>query len=109
MSLCDAVPALQGARSPLRPPGYAVSASPLLCAVCTTTTPPWTQDALRVGGEPLPDRDFHPVRDAKLVLARERWRSPAAGSRSEARAEAGGSQVPGKGTGSPAPSPQIRT
>src|SRR5262249_946343 len=33
MSLCDAVPALQGARSPLRPPGVAVDASPLLCAV----------------------------------------------------------------------------
>jgi hypothetical protein len=31
--LCEAVPALQGARSPLRPPGYAVSASPLVFAV----------------------------------------------------------------------------
>jgi len=31
--LCEAVPALQGARSPLRPPGYAVDASPLLFAV----------------------------------------------------------------------------
>jgi len=29
-------------------------------------TPPWTPDALRVGGSPLPDRDFHPARDAKL-------------------------------------------
>src|SRR5262249_37040920 len=28
-----AVPALQGARSPLRPAGYAVSAAPLLCTV----------------------------------------------------------------------------
>src|SRR5262245_3836491 len=31
--LFEAVPALQGARSPLRPPGYAVYASPLLFAV----------------------------------------------------------------------------
>jgi hypothetical protein len=49
-SLVEAVPALQGARSPLRPPGYSVDASPLLFAVCTTTTPPWTQDSIRVGG-----------------------------------------------------------
>ena len=28
--------------------------------------PPWTQDSIRVGGYPLPDRDFHPARDAKL-------------------------------------------
>src|SRR4029434_7501887 len=31
--LFEAVPALQGARSPLRPPGYAVDASPILFAV----------------------------------------------------------------------------
>ena len=35
-----------------------------------STAPPWTQDSLRVGGYPLPDRDFHPARDAKLFLAR---------------------------------------
>jgi hypothetical protein len=70
MSLFEAVPALQGARSPLRPPGYSVYASPILFAASTTTTPPWTQDSLRVGGYPLPDRDFHPARDAKLILAR---------------------------------------
>jgi hypothetical protein len=64
--LCEAVPALQGARSPLRPPGCAVDASPLLFAACSTTTPPWTPDALRVDGYSLPDRDFHPARDAKL-------------------------------------------
>jgi hypothetical protein len=70
MSLVDAVPALQGARSPLRPPGYAVYAAPILGAASTTTTPPWTQDSIRVGGSPLPDRDLHPARDAKLILAR---------------------------------------
>jgi hypothetical protein len=70
----EAVPALQGARSPLRPPGYAVDASSLLFVVCTTTPPPWTPDALRVGGSPLPDKDFHLARDAKLLLARQRWR-----------------------------------
>jgi hypothetical protein len=40
--------------------------------VSLLTAPPWTQDSLRVGGYPLPDRDFHPARDAKLILARER-------------------------------------
>jgi hypothetical protein len=35
-----------------------------------STTPPWTQDSLRVDGSSLPDRDFHPARDAKLFLAR---------------------------------------
>ena len=70
--LCEAVPALQGARSPLRPPGCAVDASSIVFAVVQTTTPPWTHDSLRVGGEPLPDRDFHPARDAKLA-----WRENA--------------------------------
>src|SRR5574341_1974467 len=70
----EAVPALQGARSPLRPTGYAVYASPILFAMITTMTPPWTQDSLRVGSYPLPDRDFHPARDAKLILARQRQR-----------------------------------
>ena len=36
------------------------------------TTPPWTQDSIQVGGEPLPDRDSHPARDAKLS-----WRNNA--------------------------------
>ena len=72
ISLFEAVPALQGARSPLRPPGYSVYASPILFALVTTTTPPWTQDSIRVGGSPLPDKDFHLARDAKLFLARER-------------------------------------
>src|SRR4029453_6347748 len=40
-----------------------------------STSPPWTQDSIRVGGSPLPDRDFHPARDAKLFLARERFAS----------------------------------
>ncbi len=48
-SLVAAVPGLQGARSPLRPPGYAVYASPILFAMLTTMTPPWTQGSLRVG------------------------------------------------------------
>ena len=68
--LFEAVPALQGARSPLRPPGCAVYASPLLCTVSALTTPPWPQDLRRVGGEPFPDKDFHLARDAKLCLAR---------------------------------------
>ena len=46
----EAVPALQGARSPLRPTGYSVYASPILFAASTLTTPPWTQDSIRVGG-----------------------------------------------------------
>ena len=66
----EAVPALQGTRLPLRPTGYAVYASPILFARLGALTPPWTQDSLRVGGYPLPDRDFHPARDAKLFLAR---------------------------------------
>ena len=53
---------LQDALSTLRP-----SCSPLYL-----TTPPWTQDSIRVGGYPLPDRDFHPARDAKLA-----WRDNA--------------------------------
>ena len=76
----EAVPALQGARSPLRPPGYAVDASSILFARIETPTPPWTQDSLRVGGSPLPDRDFHPARDAKLILARSRRASGATGN-----------------------------
>ena len=47
---------LQDALATLRP-----SCSPL-----SLTTPPWTHDALRMDGYPLPDRDFHPARDAKL-------------------------------------------
>jgi hypothetical protein len=81
----EAVPALQETRFSLRPTGYAVDASPLLFAVRSLTTPPWTPDALRVGGEPLPDRDFHPARDAKLS-----WRDNA---RPELLLEAGARQL----------------
>jgi hypothetical protein len=45
----------------------------------------------------------------KVLLEAERWRSAAAGSGSDVGAYAGGSRLPGKGTGYPAPSPQIRT
>ena len=83
----EAVPALQGTRLPLRPTGYAVYASSIVFARVETPTPPWTQDAIRVGGSPLPDRDFHPARDAKLS-----WRDnaplqapPIAGARHERR------------------------
>ena len=69
----EAVPALQGARSPLRPTGYSVYASSILFAVSTLTTPPWTQDSIRVGGYPFPDRDFHPARDAKLSWRDHAW------------------------------------
>ena len=62
----EAVPALQGARSPLRPTGCSVYASSILFVASTTATPPWTQDSIRVGGSPLPNRDFHLARDAKL-------------------------------------------
>jgi hypothetical protein len=68
----EAVPALQGARSPLRPTGFSVDASSILFVVIWTTTPPWTQDSIWVGGSPLPNRDFHPARDAKLA-----WRDNA--------------------------------
>jgi hypothetical protein len=91
--LVEAVPALQGARSPLRPPGYAVDASPIWFPASSLTTPPWTHDSIRVGGYPFPDRDFHPARDAKLILARQRWASAAARSGSEVRADAGGSRL----------------
>jgi hypothetical protein len=46
----EAVPALQGTRLPLRPTGCSVDASSIVFAVITTTTPPWTQDSIRVGG-----------------------------------------------------------
>src|SRR5262249_31528397 len=77
----------------------AVYASPILFAACTTATPPWTQDSLRVGGSPLPDRDFHPARDAKLFLARERCASAAAESRSGVQRSVGWRQ-PAAGLGS---------
>ena len=51
------------------------------------------QHAVRVVGETFLRRDLHPARSAKLRLAHERWRSPAAGSGSAA--DAGGSQVQG--------------
>ena len=44
----EAVPALQGARPPLRPTGFSVYASPALFAV--PSAPPRTQDSIRVGG-----------------------------------------------------------
>ena len=50
--LGEAVPALQGARSPLRPPGCAVDAAPILFTVRALTIPPWTPDSLRVGRDP---------------------------------------------------------
>jgi len=46
----EAVPALQGARSPLRPTGCSVYASPILFAASFLAAPPWTQDSIRVGG-----------------------------------------------------------
>jgi len=49
-SLVEAVPALQGTRLPLRPTGCSVYASPILFAASSLTTPPWTQDSIRVGG-----------------------------------------------------------
>ena len=70
----EAVPARQGTRRPLRPTGYAVDAASLLFAVNTTTTPPWTHDALRVGGSPFPDRDFHPCKRRQAFLAQQRCR-----------------------------------
>jgi len=44
----EAVPALQGARPPLRPTGFSVYASPILFAA--PSAPPWTQDSIWVGG-----------------------------------------------------------
>jgi hypothetical protein len=77
-SLVEAVPALPGTRLSLRPPGCSVDASSILFARVEPPTPPWTPDAIRVGGSPLPDRDLHPARDAKLS-----WRDNA---QAEARA-----------------------
>jgi hypothetical protein len=82
----DAVPALQGARSPLRPTGFSVSASPLVVAVISITPPPWTQDSIRGGGSPSPDRDLHPARYAKLSWRDNAHASAAAGSGSDIRA-----------------------
>ena len=48
----DAGPARPGARSPLRPPGCAVDASPLVVAVVSAPPPPWTPAAIRGGGSP---------------------------------------------------------
>jgi hypothetical protein len=70
----EAVPALQETRFSLRPTGFTVYASSILFAVSALTTPPWTQDSLRVGGSPFPNKDFHLARDAKLCLARQRQR-----------------------------------
>jgi len=44
----EAVPALQGARPPLRPTGFSVYASPALFT--DPSAPPRTQDSIRVGG-----------------------------------------------------------
>ena len=44
----EAVPALQGARPPLRPTEFSVYASPALFAI--PLAPPRTQDSIRVGG-----------------------------------------------------------
>jgi len=44
----EAVPALQGARPPLRPIGFSVYASPALFT--DPSAPPRTQDSIRVGG-----------------------------------------------------------
>ena len=63
----EAVPALQGTRLPLRPPGGSIDASSILFTALTA--PPWTQDAIRAGGYSFPDKDFHLARDAKLILA----------------------------------------
>ena len=51
-----AVPALPGARSPLRPPGDAGAAASLVCVVSQPPTPPGTQDSIRLGARPDPTR-----------------------------------------------------
>ena len=70
-SLVEAVPALQGARSPLRPTGYSVYASPILFAVSSLTTPPWTQDSIRVGGYPLTRQGLSPCKRRQALAEAE--------------------------------------
>jgi len=54
------------------PTAYRISvyASPPLFTSMTPLAPPSVQHSIRVGGQPFPDRDFHPARCAKLILAR---------------------------------------
>ena len=68
-SLVAAVPGLQGARSPLRPPGYAVDASPLLFAVSPRlrhgrkTRYGWMAHPYPTGTFTLPETPSLPWRD----------------------------------------------
>jgi len=64
----EAVPALKGARTPLRPTGCSVYASPALFAPFNGA-PPQVQHSIRAGGYPLPDGDLHPARYAELCPA----------------------------------------
>ena len=85
------------------------NASSRVCAAECLATPPGTQDAIRGGAPPDPDRGLAPCQRRQAFLAQQRWASGAADSGSEARADAGSRRFPGKGTGYPAPSPQTRT
>jgi hypothetical protein len=64
----DAGPALPGARSLLRPPGCAVDASARVCALFVPMPPPWTHDALRVGGSPVADKGLAPCKRRQALL-----------------------------------------
>src|SRR5262245_11672916 len=70
LSHVEAVPALQGARSPLRPTGCAVYASPILFAGLVALTPPWTQDSIRGGWLALTRQGLSPCKRRQAFLAR---------------------------------------
>ena len=86
-SLGAAGPALEG-RGP--PGGLQKTLSTLRPSVQRACPHDSAMDARRAtgGGDPLPDRDLHPARDAELILARQRYASGAAESGSEVRASA---------------------
>jgi len=84
-ALKPAASAASVSRSCTSPLGCAVTppACRMLCRRFThfvrralPTPPPWTQDSIRVGGEPFPARDLHPARYAKLS-----WRENATAQR----------------------------
>ena len=60
---------------------------------CAASPPSQRHPAVGVIGATCLRRDVHPARNAKLRLAHQRWRSPAAGSGRDAGADAGGGQV----------------
>ena len=67
----ETVPALQGARPPLRPTGFSVYASPALFTV--PSAPPRTQDSIRVGGWLTLTRQGLSPRKMRRALLGAKW------------------------------------